>query len=94
MAPKQSPDQRHMMSCNRQKYHQVDPLVDAGLMDCCSDNETPSSGYQCARVTEDVYRLLGGVADSKEGEQHRRRFLEAVGLGVQIAAAVGVTLGG
>lgn len=79
------------------EYHQVELLVDAGLMDWCPDSESPSGGYQSARVTEDGYRLLGGVADPQEGEQRRRRFLEAVGVGVQIAeiaAAVGATLGG
>ena len=79
------------------EYHQIELLVDARLMDWCPDSESPSGGYQEARVTEDGYRLLGGVADPKEGEQRRRRFLDAVGLGVQIAeiaAAVGATLGG
>ena len=34
-------------------------------MDWCPDSESSSGGYQAARVTEDSYRLLGGVADPK-----------------------------
>lgn len=101
---KQAADEEHgrvilirTMRSGHKEYHQVELLVDAGLMDWCPDSERPKGGYDAARVTEDGYRLLGGVAHPEEGEQRRRRFLEAVGLGVQIAeiaAAVGATLGG
>ena len=101
---KQAADEEHgrvtlirTMRSGHKEYRQVELLVDAGLMAWCPDSESPTGGYQAARVTEDGYRLLDGVADPKEGEQRRRRFLEAVGLGVQIAeiaAAVGATLGG
>ena len=71
---KQAADEEHgrvilvrTMRSGHKEYHQVELLVDAGLMDGCPDSEHPKGGYDAARVTEDGYRLLSGVAHPEEG---------------------------